>query len=135
KRQPRLLGERTEPFTVVADESPQRPLRQLELDQRNGSIGPGAGFDQPFQLAFCGGALRGGAVAGCGGAIPHPFSAGRLVATKQAVQSIEALLVLVWIEQHGTPHRAGAESTARSKHGQNAIKNRDEYGACSIGCS
>src|SRR5271154_2680756 len=45
-RQVRLPRQRTEPFTILADEAPKPPPRQLELDQQECGVSPGAGLDQ-----------------------------------------------------------------------------------------
>src|SRR4051794_11783271 len=92
------------PFTVLTHDPAKLPLRQLELDQRKGCIGPRAGFDQPIDPSFRCRLACGEADARLRDDLEHQLRCQRLGATKLCLQHTKVLLVY-WIEQHDTSLR------------------------------
>ena len=91
------------PFTVLVHDPAKLPLRQLELDQRKGCIGPSAGFDQPIDPSFAAPRMRRN-IRTPRHHVGHQFRRHRLGATKPRLQHTKVLLVFR-IEQHDTSRK------------------------------
>jgi hypothetical protein len=107
KRERWLRGERTEPFAVVVDEAPKRPLRKFECEQCKGCIGPGAGLGQAIDFGFCGKSECAKANAHTRHHVGYQFGVEGVSLTKLLFQSGKTIIVLR-IEQHDTSQLAAA---------------------------
>jgi hypothetical protein len=101
KREPRLAGERAEPFAVLVDEATERPVGQLELDKPKCCIGPSAGLDQPIDSTSCRGTVRSEPRTRLRGHIGQKIGRERVRTAKPFLQLPKAVLVFR-IEQHDT---------------------------------
>mgnify|MGYP000730515518 CR=1 FL=1 len=71
------------PFALVIGDPAQLPLWQLQLDQGEGRIGPGAGFEQPFEAKrFFALSERGKASACCADDVGHDVGGNGIGVTK-----------------------------------------------------
>ena len=86
---------------ALVDNAAKFPFRQLELDQRKGCVGPGAGIDQSTDPTLRRGTARCKPRAQLRDDLHHEFRRDRLGATKLCLQQTKVLLVY-GIEQHDT---------------------------------